>query len=138
MDWRKAVGDKLVTPQEAVKAMRPGQQVMVAPFTCTPFTLCAALYERLPELPGLQVGHPAGLFPWFKADAELDFRLCTNYATPMDRDAINLDYVVTEHGIATLRGKTVRERIGELIGVAHPDFRGELKMEAKRLYGVTM
>jgi len=48
-----------------------------------------------------------------------------------------VDYVVTEHGIASLRGKTVRERIGELIAVAHPDFRGELKAEAKRLYGIS-
>jgi 4-hydroxybutyrate CoA-transferase len=47
-----------------------------------------------------------------------------------------VDHVVTEHGIASLRGKTVRERIGELIAVAHPDFRSELKSEAKRLYGV--
>lgn len=47
-----------------------------------------------------------------------------------------VDHVVTEHGIATLRGKTVRERIGELIAVAHPDFRSELKAEAKRLYGI--
>lgn len=49
-----------------------------------------------------------------------------------------VDYVVTEHGIATLRGKTVRERIGELLSVAHPDFQGELRSEAKRLYGITV
>ncbi|MEX1195816.1 MAG: acetyl-CoA hydrolase/transferase C-terminal domain-containing protein [Dehalococcoidia bacterium] len=49
-----------------------------------------------------------------------------------------VDYVVTENGIATLRGKTVRQRIGELIAVAHADFQGELKAEAKRLYGVTV
>ena len=49
-----------------------------------------------------------------------------------------VDYVVTEHGIATLRGKTVRERIGELIAVAHPDFKGELKAEARRLYGIAV
>jgi acyl-CoA hydrolase len=49
-----------------------------------------------------------------------------------------VDYVVTENGIATLRGKTVRERIGELIAVAHPDFQAELKAEAKRLYGIAV
>jgi 4-hydroxybutyrate CoA-transferase len=43
-----------------------------------------------------------------------------------------VDYVVTEHGIATLSGKTVRERAAELINVAHPDFRGELKEHAKK------
>ncbi|MDW8009080.1 MAG: acetyl-CoA hydrolase/transferase C-terminal domain-containing protein [Chloroflexota bacterium] len=49
-----------------------------------------------------------------------------------------VDYVVTEYGIATLRGKSIRERIGELIAVAHPDFRGELRREARRLYGVAV
>ncbi|MDP2675491.1 MAG: acetyl-CoA hydrolase/transferase C-terminal domain-containing protein [Dehalococcoidia bacterium] len=44
-----------------------------------------------------------------------------------------VDYVVTEHGIATLRGKTLKERAGELIAVAHPDFRPELQEAAKRL-----
>ena len=41
-----------------------------------------------------------------------------------------VDYVVTEHGIATLRGKTTRQRTEELIAVAHPDFRAELRREA--------
>ena len=45
-----------------------------------------------------------------------------------------VDYVVTEHGIATLRGKNLRQRAQELVAVAHPDFRAELKREAKRLY----
>ena len=46
-----------------------------------------------------------------------------------------VDYVVTEWGIATLRGKTLRERIGELITIAHPDCKPQLKEDAKRLYG---
>jgi len=41
---------------------------------------------------------------------------------------------VTEHGIATLRGKTLRQRVEELLAVAHPDFRAELRAEARRLY----
>lgn len=49
-----------------------------------------------------------------------------------------VDTVVTEYGIATLSGKTVRERISELIAVSHPDFRPELKREAQRLYGVSV
>ena len=43
-------------------------------------------------------------------------------------------HVVTEYGIATLKGKTVRERANELIAIAHPDFRSELRAEVKRLY----
>lgn len=46
-----------------------------------------------------------------------------------------VDYIVTEYGIATMRGKTLRERIGELIAVAHPDCQPQLKDDAKALYG---
>jgi acyl-CoA hydrolase len=45
----------------------------------------------------------------------------------------NVDHVVTEHGIARLRGRTVRERVRELIAVAHPDFRAELTAKAKAI-----
>ena len=45
------------------------------------------------------------------------------------------DYVVTEFGIASLLGKTQRERAHELISIAHPDFRAELRKEAAQLYG---
>ena len=44
-----------------------------------------------------------------------------------------VDVVVTEYGIARLRGKTVRQRAAELISVAHPDFREELRQRAKAL-----
>lgn len=47
-----------------------------------------------------------------------------------------VDYVVTEQGIATLRGKTIKERARELISVAHPDFRPELTRQAQMLYGI--
>ncbi len=42
-------------------------------------------------------------------------------------------YVVTEWGVAYLHGKTIRERVLELICVAHPDFRQWLLDEAKKL-----
>ena len=44
------------------------------------------------------------------------------------------DHVVTEYGIARLKGKTLRQRAQELINIAHPDFRAELKKEAEKLY----
>jgi 4-hydroxybutyrate CoA-transferase len=45
-------------------------------------------------------------------------------------------HVVTEYGIANLKGKSIRNRIDELVSIAHPDFRSELRAEAKRLYKV--
>ncbi len=44
------------------------------------------------------------------------------------------DTVVTEYGIARLKGKTQRQRAEELINIAHPDFRAELKNEVRRLF----
>lgn len=43
-------------------------------------------------------------------------------------------YVVTEHGVADLKGKTQRQRAEALIEVAHPDFRGELRAAARRFF----
>ncbi|MFH1651634.1 MAG: acetyl-CoA hydrolase/transferase C-terminal domain-containing protein [Chloroflexota bacterium] len=44
------------------------------------------------------------------------------------------DYVVTEYGIARLKGRTLRERANELIGVAHPDFRNGLRKAAQQRF----
>jgi len=44
------------------------------------------------------------------------------------------DYVVTEHGIASLMGKDCRQRADALIAVAHPDFRDELRDQARELF----
>jgi 4-hydroxybutyrate CoA-transferase len=38
-----------------------------------------------------------------------------------------VQYVVTEYGIANLRGKSLKQRRKELIAVAHPDFREEIQ-----------
>ena len=43
------------------------------------------------------------------------------------------DYVVTEYGVAHLRGRSVRDRVKDLIAIAHPDARDELMFEAKKL-----
>ena len=42
----------------------------------------------------------------------------------------DVHYVVTEYGIAELRGKTIRERAKSLISICHPDFREKVQKEA--------
>jgi acyl-CoA hydrolase len=44
-----------------------------------------------------------------------------------------VDKVVTEYGVAEMRGRSVRERTQELISIAHPDHRDRLTFEASRL-----
>lgn len=51
-------------------------------------------------------------------------RLADGVVTTARGDA---DIVVTEHGIAELKGRSVKERARALIAVAHPDFRRELE-----------
>jgi acyl-CoA hydrolase/GNAT superfamily N-acetyltransferase len=43
----------------------------------------------------------------------------------------DVDYVVTEYGVAHLTGKTIKERALALMGIAHPKFRNELLEWAK-------
>ena len=45
----------------------------------------------------------------------------------------DVHYVVTEFGVASLHGKTVRQRAQALIGIAHPQFQEELTFQAKKL-----
>ncbi|MEW6441761.1 MAG: GNAT family N-acetyltransferase [bacterium] len=44
----------------------------------------------------------------------------------------DVQYVVTEYGIAYLQGKNIRERAMDLIAIAHPNFRQGLIEEAKK------
>ena len=46
----------------------------------------------------------------------------------------DVNYVVTEFGVAQLRGKSARQRCLELIGIAHPKFRAELRDAARRVH----
>ncbi len=45
----------------------------------------------------------------------------------------DVDFVVTEYGVAALRGTSVKERVDRLIAIAHPDFRDWLREESTKL-----
>jgi acyl-CoA hydrolase len=45
----------------------------------------------------------------------------------------DVSYIMTEFGVVNLKGKTVWERAKALISIAHPDFRGELEEQARKL-----
>lgn len=47
----------------------------------------------------------------------------------------DVDTVVTEFGVAELRGKSVKARSEALISIAHPDFRSWIRQEIER-YGI--
>lgn len=51
--------------------------------------------------------------------------------TAITTSRVDIDYVVTEYGVACLRGRNNRERVQELINIAHPDFRASLLQQAR-------
>ena len=46
----------------------------------------------------------------------------------------DVDYVITEYGIAALKGYSLCERAKALISIAHPDFREQMLYEWKQKY----
>lgn len=45
----------------------------------------------------------------------------------------HVHYVATEYGVTNLHGRTLRQRAEQLIEIAHPDFRGELRQQVAGL-----
>ena len=43
-----------------------------------------------------------------------------------------VDHVVTEHGVAQLRGRSIAERARRLIAIAHRDHRDRLRFDARK------
>ena len=64
-----------------------------------------------------------------KKGTESRIKLSTSFVTSVKSE---IDYVVTEHGVASLFGKTVKQRVAELIAIAHPAFKDELKWQVKQ------
>lgn len=48
----------------------------------------------------------------------------------------DVDYVVTEFGLASLSGKTIRERMKSILRIAHPQFREEMERKAFEIYHI--
>ncbi|KAJ52011.1 4-hydroxybutyrate CoA-transferase [Clostridium tetanomorphum] len=46
----------------------------------------------------------------------------------------DVDYIVTEYGVAHLKGKTLKQRARALINIAHPSFREELIQEFEKRF----
>ncbi|MCF8009568.1 MAG: 4-hydroxybutyrate CoA-transferase [Halanaerobiales bacterium] len=45
----------------------------------------------------------------------------------------DIDYVVTEYGVAHLKGKCIRDRVDAMISIANPKFRDDLREKANKL-----
>lgn len=52
--------------------------------------------------------------------------------TVVTTSRVDVDYIITEYGVASLRGRSIKERVRELVNIAHPNFRDYLKSESNR------
>ncbi|MGH7840605.1 MAG: acetyl-CoA hydrolase/transferase family protein, partial [Candidatus Binataceae bacterium] len=84
-DWRAQLGGKLVTAEEAVSHVKSGDRVTLSIAQATPFTLCAALAERILELDDVVLNHSATLFDWDLPGLGEKFRYESFYLSPIDR-----------------------------------------------------
>ena len=66
-----------------------------------------------------------------KGQSKIKCSLTPGAVVTVPRNYVN--YIVTEYGIASLKGKTISERARQLIAIAHPDDREELTRQAKEL-----
>ena len=57
---------------------------------------------------------------------------------PVTTSRCDVNCIVTEYGVAQLRGKTLRERAQQLIAIAHPKFRKELAEEYEKRFGLKL
>ena len=57
-----------------------------------------------------------------------------NEGAAVTTNRTDVDYVITEYGIAQLKGKTLRQRAFALIKIAHPNFRDELIVEYEKRF----
>ena len=69
-----------------------------------------------------------------KGDAISRIVLSLSPGTHLSTSKNDVNYVVTEYGVAQLRGKSAGKRARELIGIAHPNFRAELTEQARRMH----
>ena len=61
-------------------------------------------------------------------------KLFLDRGTPVTTPRDEVQYIVTEYGVANLRGRSLADRAKQLIQIAHPDFRDQLRAEYREVF----
>ena len=64
-----------------------------------------------------------------------DSKIVSRLSGPVTTARSDVDVVATEHGVAHLRGRSLRQRIRALIAIAPPEHRERLRAEARQQWG---
>ena len=62
-------------------------------------------------------------------------RIVARLSGPVSTPRSDAGIIVTEYGVADLRGAPLSERARLMIAIAHPDFRGQLERDAENVRG---
>ena len=111
---------------EITSPLRPGQTAAAASAW-----RCARLIETKASAPP-RLSHTAPTMRVRTAHGTIAARR-TETASPASVRRQNVDRVVTEYGVAELRGSSIAERTRRLIDIAHPKFRDDLGSRAREL-----
>jgi 4-hydroxybutyrate CoA-transferase len=118
VSWRDLCGAKLVSVDAAIDRICSGSTVAVAPYNCTPHTLCSSLEARARQtgLENIRIEHFGAQRQWTAPDLRSAFLLKDNYATPLNRAACHagtMEYLP----VAAWRSHSVPAGL-----TVHPDF----------------
>ena len=68
-----------------------------------------------------------------RPDGKIESRIMTSLppGAVVTTPRTDVQYIVTEYGVADLRNRTIPERVKAMVNIAHPDFRDQLLSDAK-------
>lgn len=122
MTSRELYQQKLSTADAAMSLIHSGDTIVSGTYACEPLTLLRTLHTIAPRVRDVKA--------WC-AITKIQPVLPLGSAVSISRSWV--DCIVTEYGVACLKGASIRQRVERLIAIAHPDFRAELRREAEKL-----
>lgn len=132
-----------MTAEEAATKIKSGDRVVLGHACGEPGALVEAMVNNAENYKDVEIVHmfSLGACAYCRPEMKEHFRHNALFVCGPTREAVNaargdVDYIVTEYGIAHLKGQTLRERAKRLIAIAHPDFREELMQEFNKRFEV--
>ena len=123
-----------VTEQEEVKKKRGRSSRGAPPFSCLLHRVIGRSGEGIGGSGDFTRNAYVSIFSCPSSQKGGKISTIVPLVTHMDHSEHSVQIVVTEHGVAHLYGKNLRQRARAMIDIAHPDHREWLSREAHRRF----